>query len=464
MLSKGMGVGLNRVALILAATVVTASFPMPERTTANQGATLRVKGAIAQNLSIAAEGKVKEFLSSEEMNEVFQRCCPLMVPLNGEERLAVLHTLVMGSELVHNFPSVDGTGNFFKDLTIKLAMEYPWFLNEWQALLILNGTTGSKDAKNTSNRVYVDAEVSIYGCKAFAKEQHPTWEEASDRLLYVAHNMRQIDTGNNVFFGNVSAVFRTSKVKDNVLIAPIDTGIYEGSCNNSYGPNLPIDCDAWKDDPIGTLEFSDHLFLENLQIWAKARNYTMVQEAEALFTRSAISKYSYSSLPNVTSKDVIRYYESNIVGNPPFPESVKFLIGYFPYLFGTQDGLNLQKLADRYNWPLVWALGVYPTSHHISPAYGANERVLDPTAKASSSLNITISKKMSASFEELWGKAAAVRKSTAHKLPPQTTIEGWWSELMQTEQVRIGPASPFSCRALDECIGVSLSSNDCICL
>merc|ERR1712216_143897 len=176
----------------------------------------------------------------------------------------------------------------------------------------------------------------------------PTWKEAGERLIYIAHNMHQMDTGSLPEFGQVSAVFSTAYVKEMIAIAPMDTGLFEMSCGAAAKPgkHLKLDCDAW-DMSVGTYENFDHVIIPNLQLFTKAANTTAVQEAIKLFERSTFTG-NYSKVSSVTSKDAMRYYESNILGNPRFPDGVKFLVGNLPEIFGTQKMLDLQKLANQY--------------------------------------------------------------------------------------------------------------------
>jgi len=288
-----------------------------------------------------------------------------------------------------------------------------------------------------------------------------TWSEASDRLIYVANNMRQVDTGNSLFFGNISAVFRTGKIRDNVLIAPVDTGIWEGSCNGSQGPDLPINCSAWTDLSVATLNDHNHLLLNNLYVWAQTQNFSIFEEAFQLFSRSAISKGGYADIPPISDSTLTHYYESNIIGNPRFPAAVKFLVASFTSLYGSSAGRKAQKLADHYRWPVVWALGGGYTEYaKRETLYPGNQRILDPSTISVKSLNVSISADIVEAFTNMWSRVAEER---AHGVPTTATVNTWWGKLAQT-QTHLAPVSSFSCAALDDCIGVVLETDDCVCL
>ena len=63
-------------------------------------------------------------------------------------------------------------------------------------------------------------------------------------------------------------------MKDSVLIAPYDTGLYTMVCLGAPLPSHlnksdlpPLNCSAWpRDLPVGTLEYLDHLILPNLRV------------------------------------------------------------------------------------------------------------------------------------------------------------------------------------------------------
>ena len=71
------------------------------------------------------------------------------------------------------------------------------------------------------------AEEGVFQLPPFPnKTSHApdTFQEAQDRgLIYVAHNMRQIDAG-NPNFGNVAVVFRRDYAWNMTLMSPVDTG------------------------------------------------------------------------------------------------------------------------------------------------------------------------------------------------------------------------------------------------
>jgi hypothetical protein len=91
------------------------------------------------------------------------------------------------------------------------------------------------------------AEVNVFGFPAFKVRGDPNavpYAEAVQRPIYTAVNTRKVDVGNPTF-GPVSAIFAPGFVRNMTLIAPIDTGAWEGECNKSLdgGANAALHAD-----------------------------------------------------------------------------------------------------------------------------------------------------------------------------------------------------------------------------
>merc|ERR1719456_1148211 len=99
-----------------------------------------------------------------------------------------------------------------------------------------------------------------------------------------------------------------------VLIAAVDTGMFEMACNRSAMPNkshhfpMRLNCDAWKPPTVGTLDHFDHLILANFGIWSGKANTTIEEEAVNLFRRSTFGG-AYLDLPNISISEGLKYYE-----------------------------------------------------------------------------------------------------------------------------------------------------------
>lgn len=406
--------------------------------------------ARAKIASAAATSKVLAFFDSAEFRDGLKICCPEAAQMTSKDLLEHLRKEIQISELAHSFPIMSGD-TWAQDITVDLAKKYNWFLNEWQAPLITGENTSKFDD-------YSLAEVGIFGCRSFAHEI-PTLAEASDRLIYIAQNLRQSDFGSLPTFGNVTAIFSTEYVKDMVAVAPVDTGLFEFSCNpklNSSGKfhGVKYRCGVW-DKVVGTLDYLDHVILPNFDMQP---NSSRVKEAIEFFQRSAFAG-NYSKLPPLTAKSAMKYYESNLLGNPWFPDGVKFLIGNFPELIGTDDISRVQDLANQYSWPLMWALGMAGADpHSMTTSFPGNGRILDPTAKVTEHLNVSLPSGASATFKKIQQEAASARK--LGNLTAQQ-ITSWWSRL-KVSTIEMAPLVSRSC-ASAACLGTNLWTGTCVC-
>jgi len=270
-------------------------------------------------------------------------------------------------------------------------------------------------------------------------------------------------------------------VRDMVAISPMDSGWYEIYCNpkrspdmnsshHEHQPDIHVNCAAW-DDIVATYDYLDHIILPGFDFWNTSADHdsSRVQQAVKFFERSAFAG-NYSNLPHIELKDAGQYYEANLLGNPHFPEGVKFLIGNFPELFGTKEADKLQALCNHYSWPLVWALGsAAPQSgfdFFSNKTIAGNQRLLDPAVKANAELNVTLPEDANATFWRLSKEAAQVRQHSQYG-PSREQFEHWWAELMP-HQIRMAPLTAHACGSgtgigLDTCVGTDVGTGECIC-
>ena len=103
--------------------------------------------------------------------------------------------------------ALGGTGSAAggRDETVASLGVHTFFYNLWQGEL-----AGGTSAGAANGNPQTQAEVGLFGLPPFARPARPTWSEASDRLIYIAHNLRQISTGSDPNFGDVTAVFKTA--------------------------------------------------------------------------------------------------------------------------------------------------------------------------------------------------------------------------------------------------------------
>lgn len=463
--------------LSVGSIAVLSMWPTPPVQTPVQAAAWARANSEAKAASDAATPQVLSLFGSPAFQTALAACCPEVAGLSASELLDRYRAEARVAELAHNFPAMPSSGSahhHWVDETIALVETYPWFLNQWQAALVQNGTSNTSrprfDPRLEAAGSPSDAETGIFGLPSFANPERPSWTEASDRLIYVAHNMRRRDTGSSYHFGDVSAIFRTSSVSSLVVIAPVDTGIWEGSCNVSAGTNpwRNLNCSYWPAarPSVATLHHFDHMILANPGLWAAADGIDIVRSMKALFARSALGG-DYAAVPPLQPDELEQYWESDVVGNPKL-DTVKFLIPLFGSLFGTDAGKRLQSLAAAKGWPLVWALADgsdgQQSGHSSSASCPANQRLLDPALAHLT--NATLSAGATGAFEKVWAAAAAYR--AAHWWSPSAdVVKGWWRELAALP--RLAPLTAFACSAVDSCIGsvvgaVEASAPDCVCV
>lgn len=451
------------------------AYPTPPEQTSDQLEIMERARARAKVASAAATPSVLAFFDSAPFRQMLKACCSAVADLPADELLQRYRAEAQVAELAHALPATKQQRTPSVDVTISELGKMMWFPNEFQEVM-LHGQNGSQDSEISD-----DAMKEIFGCKAFAGDQ-PTWEEASSRLIYVAHNLRRLDTGSEPHFGDFTVIFNSSRMKKAVLIAPYDTGMYTMKClhpdlhpGNASLQNLPgpphmpdLNCSAWSKDqkvdvPVGTLDYLDHLILPNLwsPINSSVTNETVLDAARVLFSRSAISGIDYRSVPAIAQRERNDYFESNILANPRL-DAVKLGIGNFASLFGTDKGVELQQIASKFQWPLFWAYGEgiqtgpQPPQGPSQTSQKLNRRFADPSIVNIS--NATMSSAAAQQFQTVWNEAKELRR-----VRPITDddLSNWWESL--SEQLQVAPVSATSCAQPHHCVGVTLPGHDCIC-
>jgi hypothetical protein len=433
-------------------TVAASDYPMPAVQTSAQLQAFATKNAEAKAASEAATPGVLAFFDSSDFRTAMQSCCPKIASMSSHDILAWINAEALVNELAHSLPASAGKSHF-TDGNLDTMLEYGWFLNEWQGQIIGKSASTSKANQNS-------AATKLFGLPS-SPDTGFTWDQAADRLIYVAHNFYQADFGSSPNFGDVTAIFSSSYVKDMVEIAPIDTGRWHMSgCDPQSELIAPVpapaprpphhneNCSSWNPQSVGTLYHHNHMILPNLNHNIQQPSGT-IDKAKAFFSRSSLNG-AYEDLPAMVDND---YWESNILGHPRLPEGVKFLIGNFPVLFGTDLGIKLQQVCEHYSWPLAWSYG-YGSSKKQGNEPG-NKRILDPTDAFT---NASLSNDAVESFQEIWNEATSARKSGT---PSASQFSQWWSSLEQN-QVRLAPMTSSSC-VDTECIGTVVGSNQCVC-
>lgn len=474
---------LTRLTAVLANVFQVSSNVLltPPIQTASQIDLVRASAEEAQKASTSAQGELLQLLDDHDFRRMLAGCCPDIARISAASLLDRLRAEYRVAELAHSF-WVNYEDHIMKDETVELCLNYDFFMNEWQTQLAHNASDGPAHGTWPANvpgcNVSTDqwypgqqgppwgcsqvAEELLFKCPPFDAGNAPTWDEAATRLIYGCLNTRQSDIGSNPIYGDVTAIFNHSYVDSMVVISAVDSGNWEGSCQNKTNwQSNDFNCSSWSPAVLGTMEHLDHIILANLGVWAGARNRSFLEEAEILFRRSALhaSGSQYHALPKMTYGAAAQYLETNIVGNPSLPDSVNFLIASFPKLFGTDSGKKVQRLAAVRGWPLVWAFGDGKPELHPGGAddedFFGNRRFFDPAV--SGAVNATKKPRAASEFLDLWD---AVNRSRA--AATQAEWESWWASAAN-EQTLVAPITAFACHDLAMCMMVEASSGDCIC-
>uniref|UniRef100_A0A7S0ZWI0 Phospholipase B-like n=1 Tax=Noctiluca scintillans TaxID=2966 RepID=A0A7S0ZWI0_NOCSC len=433
----------------------SAIFPSPPVQTENQKRLYAAQAANAKAASDAATPKLLRVFESAAFREELLECCRDLADLPAPEILSLLRADLRTAELAHSFPAV--VQDSHDDVTIEELSKLDYFPNQWQVALM----------RDADCPVFFNmAEEGIFGMAPFKNESRPTWTEAAERLVYVALNARQLDHGSLSMFGPAGAIFSHTGAQNMVLIAPVDTGMYEMLCNDTanhhhHKHNLVACGDYWHHHTVGTLDDLDHIIFANFGLFTAEVNTTLEQEAGSLFRRSSFAG-RYLGLPNETYIDAFKYPESNIVGAPRFPGGISLLVGSFRELFGTDSGRALQLLADSNSLPLVWSLGAAPwdpwKTHKEGTTFPGNQRILDPLASRNA-LNATFPTGAELEFEHFWAKVSIARSPNG-TLP---RVRTWWTAFAATQE-RVAPLTATSCEATDDiCFGTNAITGVCLC-
>jgi len=314
------------------------------------------------------------------------------------------------------------------------------------------------------------AETDVYAMKPFQSRGAPsTLLEAGERPVYSMVNLNLIDMGSPIY-GDVSAVFAQKYILNSTLLSPTDTGLYEMGClDKTVVPvEVAYNCSALTGFPqLGTLLHNKHLWLVNKGFWGPlGLIHTAFQRMEAPWGHHALHTGSF-----------LNYIEGGLLGQLQYPAAIRFLIGAFPALFGTDMGVNLQTWARSRGWVLVWALG--PNDKAVprqtsnfnfalvegNSSFEVNKRMIDPlvlsetTAAASLPLGSDVTDK----FKQMWAEVANLRKIT--NVTNVTMAQKWKDTAALLPQLPVRPLMGGDCQVQllsAECVGMTLQGS-CVC-
>ena len=204
----------------------------------------------------------------------------------------------------------------------------------------------------------------------------------------------------------------------------------------------PVNCQAWRNPTLGTLEDYAHILVANYglwdgpsfnsgyfsrllwRLWGRGAAATPPLPMMTLSSPHIIYQVDKSAPPPQQQQqkqqqpcpmrgyDLISFIEPDVVAPAPLPQAVKHILAEVPYLFGTPLGARLQQVCMRRGWALLWGLGPNLADnstgnfqHNVSMVLSG--RVLDPlVADALAHFNYTALPETKARFHILWSQAA----------------------------------------------------------
>jgi len=420
--------------------------------------------------------------------------------LTAIELLKRLQAEVGVSEIVSGFPSTSSS-SWWWDPTIAEGYARNFFENQWQVRVLHNGSFDGFDWFGTQD----DVETKIYGLRPFSKRGKPSnLSEASERGPYCAVNSLRVDAGSPLY-GDVSAVFSPKRMREISLLSAVDTGSFEGMCNSSsasrarhaylqsllspseslelrspFGP-LEHNCSAflWGPGHLGTMDHFNHLLLINDVYWNATGSGPLLSTIARIVAKPEAELNGWGKGYPLRGMDFIHYFEAMPAGELRYPQDVKFLIGKFPRLFGTVEGVELQQWCLKRGWLLIWSLGLnvwddepnklnFFTAPFLKGTFPTNLRLLDPRVALGSSVNVSrdVLAEAAHHFDKLWLNAQRVR-ATAN-LENTTVTSSTWKDLYHTvsssmsAELQLEPLRAGSCEDEEHCIGTDRRGH-CMC-
>lgn len=421
---------------------------------------------IAEVASQAAEQDLLEQLGGQEFRYYLRKCCPGLVDLSAGELLARLRAERRVAEIASGFPAAEDDDDGGWDFTLDIANRTTWYQNQWEVRV-----AGGGDFHNGSGWYGTqDAlETYLYGLRKFKHPGAPdSMAEASERGSYFVSNTIRSDAGSPLY-GDVSFILNTTYALNASLYSAIDTGEWPELCQHYY--NLYwSNCSAYN-FTLGTTQHQDHLILANLRYWAPAKYLPslLARALRLLLPPMDVSNGTSTEMPPLEGHDLYTYNEIIPAGRPTFPEGIKFVVGSFRSLFGTERGVQLQALCVKHGWMLAWALGL--NLHRIDfwsigyyqtpfPRYG---RVLDPVVLASIRTNVSEAGPLPVhAFNQAWTNASSARHPNA-SISNLTALSLWKHTVVDSvPSMRVTALYAASCADHDHCVGV-LRDGHCAC-
>uniref|UniRef100_A0A7S4S9X4 Uncharacterized protein n=1 Tax=Alexandrium monilatum TaxID=311494 RepID=A0A7S4S9X4_9DINO len=464
-----------RLAAIVALAVLASADPADVLTPAQRRLVAEVRAEAAE-ASHKAEAQLLGIMGSAGFG--------LRLRLLGSQELAKLSPQELLERLRANLDVMEWTNNFGLDAVsrrlnpgneamdldqIELFGHVP---TEWE--LKVNHSRLVENMSHLEWGVLDAAETGLYRLPAFGKPGSPTAEEMVTRPKYLAGNLRRLDTSLEMY-GAYAAVIRNDVVRDRAVLLGTDSGGWVSTCNTSVKPvrapnwleRLAAPCTPVSLAPLGVTESQMHTVLANTQTFHEIGG-----------SLPALLHQFLTPVAKVRPIEARFYMEGALLG-PIRPVDIKLLVGSFPGLFGTPEGLKLRAFCKRHGVPLAWGF----SAGRVWADEGRNDllllpfepfekwtagaaRLMDPAAGWSAT-NVTSPTKADSAWEDVWAEAAAARqkKSTGAYGPKKAAFERWWAALVEVS-APVLPLRAADCASADLCFGTYAhpgGRKECVC-
>lgn len=475
------------------------AIPPPElpKQTAVQAQVVERAGRIANATFSSELAKVVAMIESKEFRGFLRDLDDgsALYNLSSSELLQRMENELSTAEVVHNFGYHDDA-NCGMDVTLESADGAPYFYNQWllQALGIV--------PVDGANNIFTESsETRYFGFPAFGNASAPDVKTASDRLVYGALNMFRSAAGNPQC-GPVAAIFSRSYIGEQAIVAPVDTGLFVGTCgDNQTSGWIGVKCHAWKGDGgvLGVPSKAVQLLNTFTNFWNSTAAvvgddypiYNLARVATRLLSRNTYQPDFRDVAMNLTwVEGTLGYLELNPAITIRYPDGIKMMVGSFDSWFGTPSGDKLRQWCIAQGWPLAWAHNPLDSLYKCDPdptkgckppppytySHGvetSNVRVLDPAvlSKVGEGHNVTATDTEARAFESAWAAAATAVPASTPYAKRYEFLDPIWTALvrgnatwngLQSGGLAIEPVFAGAC-ASEACVGVRVVDGSCVC-
>eukprot|EP01060_Flectonema_neradi_P041066 TRINITY_DN959_c0_g1_i2.p1 TRINITY_DN959_c0_g1~~TRINITY_DN959_c0_g1_i2.p1 ORF type:complete len:491 (+),score=77.76 TRINITY_DN959_c0_g1_i2:66-1475(+) len=448
--------------------------PVPEvpYITPIQQAAINKAATLGKEAAAAARPQLLELMQRPAFRSYLKEMAdrPELANMQPEDILTNIGLQYQAAEVVHNWSPV---GNHVVDLNLDSALPYKTFFQEWQLSALGLSKKDSADRSSIENW----NEVNIYNFPNFTTTE-PDYVEASNRIIYGALNLRKWSMG-NPFLGNISCVFRNSRIRNASTIFGTDTGLYSTGCSPDYVthnmPGFSLNCSAFQ--PVGNFDYWEHTILANVLLYNDTTAFTHTStipqseypEFNMAYLTATFLNEDYSKMPPIINR-LADFIEANPALNAKWDTDIKMvLLKFRSNMFGTGTADLLRQWAISKNFVLVWG-NDNTTTITSNDTYYANQRILDPyvLSQISAGRNSTSDPSfpnLVSTFESFW---TAANLTLPRLNNSQEIVDFYWSswnsvwDSFKGSVLEVQPLTGTSCSDND-CAVVRVVDKKCIC-